>query len=190
MNRDSAPEGVRPPVALGCVFAAAVVVALFGMVAFVVVFLESGADTGELRLDVAEAYAPGEVTFISTENVFLVRLADGSFRALSDLDAANRANQGNRCRVNLTSISDGTLGAPANTLAAQLSLEAAGSDSVFREACLGSVYDIAGAKLLGEGSNLDRHPVEVDSTGRVNIDTSKRECSVRTSRATFAPVSC
>lgn len=190
MNRETSPEPVRPPVALGCFFAVAVVVVFVGVVAFFLVFLDSGADTGELRLEQAEAYAPGEVAFIPTENVFLARLADGSFRALSDLDAANRANQGSRCRVALVPLADAAPGVPENAVRAQMSVEAAGSDSVLREICLGSVYDVAGAKLFGEGRNLDLHPVDIDGDGRVTIDTSERSCSVRTATATFSPVDC
>ena len=44
--------------------------------------------------------------------------------------------------------------------------------------------------MLGEGRNLDRHLVSIDSGGRITIDTSKRECSVRTARAASSPVSC
>ena len=190
MTAGSSPETVRPPVALGCFFAMAVVVAFVGIVMFGVVFLESGANTGELRLESAEAYAPGSVEFIAEENIYLARLFDDSFVALSDLDAANRANQGRRCRVMLLATDDSSLGITPASLASQMSPEAVGATSVLAESCLGSVYDIAGVRLNGPGANLDRYAVSVDSGGRVVIDTSERQCSRRTLGATSAPGAC
>lgn len=187
---DSGPNAVRPPVALGCFFAAAVVVVAVLVVAFGIVFLESGADTGKLELQPAEAYAPGYVEYIGDENVFIVRLLNGEFLALSDLDAANRAAQSRRCRVALTAINDPAIGIPIATLQGRISAGATGSSSVFREACLGAVYDLTGARLTGDGRNLDRHPVSIDSSGRLVVDVSERECSVRSGTSTSEAVAC
>ena len=77
---------------------------LFIIGAFVVVtflFLDSGADSGELRLNVPAAYAAGSVEFLGDHNLYLVKLRSGTFLALADLDAANRSNQQRRCRVRL-----------------------------------------------------------------------------------------
>jgi hypothetical protein len=190
VNLSSGPETVRPPVALGCFFALAVVVLVAGMVAFGIVFLESGANTGQVGLEAADAYAPGTVEFISEENVFLVRLANGDFLSLADLDAANRANQGRNCRVGLVPMGEPSLGISVEVLRTRMSIEAAGATSVFYEPCLGSIYDVAGARLNGPGANLERHPVAVNAAGRVVIDLSERECSRRTEAADFVSTAC
>ncbi|MGE0599609.1 MAG: hypothetical protein AB7J35_05795 [Dehalococcoidia bacterium] len=190
MKLDPGPEAVRPPVLLGCFFGIAVVVAIVGLAFFAITFLESGANKGEVALEVAEAYAPGSAQFVSSENVFLVRLVDGSFIALLDLDAANRANQANRCRVNLLPITDPALGEPAEQLTRQMSALAAGSNSVLFESCLGSIYDIAGVRLNGAGPNLDRYSVRFDDSGHVVIDTTRRICTQRTETAQSVSVAC
>ena len=184
------PEAVRPPVALGCFIAAAVVVAIVGFLVFAVIFLESGADTGTVRLDVPEAYAEGSVEFVGAKNFFLVRLRDGSFLALSDLDAANRANQAQRCRVQLTPVTAASLGVTAEQLRSQMSPAASGANAVLAESCNGAIYDIAGTLLGAEGPNLDRHPVRVGDDGHLVVETRTRECSVRSRASIHADVDC
>lgn len=179
------PESVRPPVALGCFLAVAAVVAFVLLAAFAVMFLESGANSGEVRLDVPEAYAVGSVEFIGEHNFFIVRLKDESFVALSDLDAANRANQSRRCRValiGLAEVESATLG--------QMSAAAAGANAVFREPCNGAIYDIAGARLGGPGRNLDQFPLSIGADGHLVIDTSRRMCSSRDGSAVFRQAAC
>jgi len=90
---DEGVQNARPPVLLGCVSAVAFVVAVFGFFAFLIVFLESGADSGKVQLEDAEAYAPGSVEFVGEENLFLVRLANVS-TALSVL--MRRTGRGRR----------------------------------------------------------------------------------------------
>lgn len=169
---------------------ASVVVVLVGIAAFAIVFLESGADTGEIELDPAAAYAPGTAEFVGEHNFFLVRLPDGSFVALDDLDSANRASQGTRCRVGLVDIDEAGLGATPEQLRARMSPEAAGSNRLLRETCLGTVYDIAGVRLTGDGRNLDRFQVELTSGGRVVVDRSERSCSSRDGNTWSSPVQC
>jgi hypothetical protein len=181
------PETAKPPVALGCFFAVSVVVALIGLVSFAVVFLESGADTGEIELDSAESYAPGTAAFVSEHNFYLVRLPDGSFVALDDFDERNRQSQGSRCRVSPSPIEDAK---DANQLRAALSPEAAGSTVVLRETCFGGVYDIAGITLAGDGRNLDRFATDVNRRGRVVVDRSERTCSVRDGGNWAVPLAC
>lgn len=186
-------EGVanaRPPVLLGCVSVVAFVVAVFGFFAFLIVFLESGADTGKVRLEDADAYAPGTVDFVGEENLFLVRLADGDYLALADLDAANRARPERRCRVAPLQITDTRLPGILERYGSRMSAEAVGSTLVFREECDGAMYDVTGLRLDAEGPNLDRYPVSVDSTGHVVVDTSKRQCSERQELNPFAPRNC
>lgn len=190
MEGQDGPGTARPPVALGCFFMASVVVVLAGIVAFAIVFLESGADTGQIELDAAEAYAPGTAEFVGEHNFFLVRLPDGSFVALDDMDAANRASQGTRCRVGLVDLADAGAGISSEQLRARMSPEAEGSNSVLRETCLGAVYDIAGVRLTGDGRNLDRLFVEVTGRGRVVVDRSERSCSARQGSNWSSPVGC
>ena len=169
---------------------ASVVVVLAGIAAFAIVFLESGANTGEIELDAADAYAPGTAEFVGEHNFYLVRLPDGSFVALDDMDAANRASQGSRCRVGLAELTDAGLGLTPEQLRAGMSPEAAGSNSVLRETCLGAVYDISGARISGDGRNLDRFEVETTARGRVVVDRSERTCSAREGKSWTSPVQC
>lgn len=188
MNREP-PATVRPPVAFGCFVLAAVVVFIVAIGAFAVIFLESGADTGKVRLDVPEAYARGSVEYVGAENLFVVRLPDGSFLALSDLDAANRANPAHRCRGAVMSIDDPMLG-DLPSLRSRVTAAAAGSKLVIREACNGVSYDITGARLAGDGRNLDRYAVTVSSDGHVTVDTAARQCSERTGATVAAATAC
>jgi hypothetical protein len=183
-------QNARPPVLLGCVSALAFVIVVFGLVAFLIVFLESGADTGKVRLEDAEAYAPGSVEFVGEENLFLVRLADGEYLALADLDAANRARPDRRCRVAPMQLTDARLPGILERYGAVMSDDAAGSTLVFREECGGALYDVTGLRLDGDGRNLDRYPVSIDGAGRLVVDTAKRQCSQREQLNAFAPTGC
>ncbi|MBE0609562.1 MAG: hypothetical protein IH609_09290 [Dehalococcoidia bacterium] len=187
---DEGVQNARPPVLLGCVSALAFVVAVFGFFAFLIVFLESGADTGKVRLEDAEAYVPGSVEFIGEENLFLVRLADGEYLALADLDAANRARPERRCRVAPMQLTDARLPGILERYGAVMSDDATGSTLVFREECDGALYDVTGLRLDIDGRNLDRYPVSIDSAGRVVVDTAKRQCSQREQLNAFAPTGC
>lgn len=168
----------------------AAIVVFGGIAIFLAIFLDSGADTGKLQLEVPEAYAEGSIEFVGEKNFFLVRLRDGSFLAISDLDIANRANQARRCRVQLTGVNDPSLGVNPDQLRGQMSAQSEGSGSVLRETCNGAIYDVAGARLAGEGPNLDRFPVSIDSAGRLLVDSSTRECSQRAGGAVFVRIDC
>lgn len=190
MSEDVRQALGRPSLAFGCIIVLAGVVVFVGVFAFAILFLESGANAGNVRLDDQDAYAPGSVEYVGNANLFLVRLRDGSFVALSDLDAPNRATSARRCRVALVGLNDPGLGASAETLQRQMSASAAGASAILREACNGAVYDIAGARLEGDGPNLDRYPVTIARSGRIEIDTSARSCSRRTPPADFSSVPC
>jgi hypothetical protein len=183
-------QNARPPVLLGCVSAAAFMVAVFGFFAFLIVFLESGADTGRVRLEDADAYAPGSVEFVGDESLFLVRLANGDYLALSDLDAANRSRPERRCRVAPIALNDERLPGILERYGGHMSADAAGSTLVFREECDGAMYDVTGLRLDAEGPNLDRYPVSIDETGHVVVETAKRQCSRREGLNPFAPRAC
>ncbi len=187
---DEGVENARPPVFLGCFTAVAVLVLLFGLGAFLIVFLESGADTGKVRLEDAEAYAPGTVDFVGEENLYLVRLQGGDYLALSDLDAANRARPERRCRVAPLAVTDSRLPGILERYGGRMSAAATGTTLVFREDCDGAMYDVTGLRLDAEGRNLDRYPVSIDETGHVVVDTSKRECSERRETGQYVDVKC
>jgi len=156
----------RPPVLLGCVTALAALVFLFGIGSCLVVYWESGADTGKVRLELAEAYGPGTVQFVGAHNLYIARLADGAFLALADLDAANPA-----------------LPALLDRYRGRLSTEARGSTLIFREDCNGALYDFTGIRLDADGPNLDRYPTSIDTDGYLVVDTSRRTCTVRSGPA-------
>ncbi len=169
--------------------AAAVVLAVF-VAGFTLVFLDSGADSGQLVLDEADAYGRGTVEFVSQRNFYLVRLADGSFLALSDLDAANRASPQRRCRASPMAAGDARLPGLLQRFGSRLSDQAGGSTLLLREDCNGAIYDVAGARLDGEGPNLDRYPVEIRADGKLSVEAGKRRCTERVGAEAFAPVSC
>jgi hypothetical protein len=188
--RAETPHALRPPVALGC-FGAVAAVALLGFVGgFVLVFLDSGANSGKLTLDPAESYGRGSIDYVSDHNFYLVRLADGAFVALADLDAANRANTQRRCRAAPIPVSDPSLPGLLSRYAAQFSAGAAGSALLLREDCNRAVYDVTGLRLDAEGSNLDRYRVDIDAQGRLIVDLSRRVCTQRNGSDDFAAISC
>lgn len=189
MTRET-PAGPRPPVLLGCVGAAAFVAIVVLLAVAAVGFLESGANSGRLVLAPAESYSNGSVEFVAERNFFLMRLGDGSFVALSDLDAANRANPQRRCRVAPIQRSDPALPQLLAGYAGRMSAKAAGATLLFRENCNSAVYDATGVRLDGEAANLERFPVEIDSAGRVTVDVSKRLCTKRDGGNALAVIAC
>ena len=191
MNRPQEPLGTpRRPIAMGCALAAMVVAGLVVFVVFATLFFESGAETGKIRLEVAESYALGSIEFVAPRNFYLVRISPREFIALSDLDAANRANPQRRCRVSPIPRDDPGLTALLERFAAATNPAASGSTLIFRETCNGALYDVTGLRLNGPGSNLDRYPVAIDSAGRVTVDVSKRRCSERVEQELFAEIDC
>ena len=173
----------RPPVLLGCVTALAALVFLFGIGSCLVVYWESGADTGKVRLELAEAYGPGTVQFVGAHNLYIARLPGGAFLALADLDAANRANPARRCRVYPIPAADPALPALLDRYRGRLSTEARGSTLIFREDCNGAIYDFTGIRLDADGPNLDRYRTSIDPNGYLVVDTSQRTCTARSGPA-------
>ena len=180
----------RPPVALGCAFMVTVVVVLFIIGACVTTYLDSGANTGEMVLNDARAYADGSFTYVGERNYFVVRLPDSSFVALSDLDAANRATPERRCRVQAVPPEDPGNGALIEAYGRRISSQAGGWALVFRETCNGAVYDAAGIRIDRDGRNLDRFPASVDPDGKLVVDVSERECSERDGSSLARSVTC
>ena len=170
---------VRPPVALGCTFAVAAVVFIGIAVTLLIVFLESGANEGKVVLEDARAYANGSVEYVAKSNFYLVRLQDGTFLALSDLDAANRASAQRRCRVAPLSTADPALPGLVAKYAARMSPGAAGSTLLFREDCNLALYDFTGTRLDADGPNLDRLAITLTGDGKLSVNVTKRTCTRR-----------
>jgi hypothetical protein len=186
------PDPPSPrPVLLGCVGAAAVVALLVLIVIFVVIFLESGADDGQLDLEQARAYAEGSVEFVGQRNIYLVRLEEDDFYALYDLDAANRANAQRRCRVAPIAPNDPLLPALLEQYRSNMSAQARGSNFLFRETCNNAVYDVTGLRLDNTTApNLDRYRVTIRNNGRLSVDLTERICTTRTASDPFTPTAC
>lgn len=187
---ETSPGSVRPPVALGCTAAAGAVILVIFLAIAAIMFLESGANTGKLVLDPVDAYARGSVEFVGQRNFYVVRLADGSFVALSDLDAANRTNPQHRCRVAPLQATNPDLPGLVERYGAKMSAQAAGSTLLFREECNKAVYDVSGLRLDAEAPNLERYPVSEDGSGRLVVDVSKRICSAREGAQPFRSTTC
>ncbi len=180
----------RPPVALGCAFMMMALVALFIVGACVTVYLDSGANTGEMVLDDARAYGVGSYQYVGERNYFVVRLPDSSFVALSDLDAANRATPERRCRVQAVPPDDPANEAIVDAYGRRISSQAGGWTLVFRETCNGAIYDAAGIRIDRDGRNLDRFPSSINPDGMLVVDVSVRECSSREGGNLFRASDC
>ena len=87
----------RPPILLGCSAALALLVAVVVLAGACVVFLESGADDGQVVLEPEDAYPPGSITRVVSGGFYVVNLRDEGLFALSDIDAPNRASSSRRC---------------------------------------------------------------------------------------------
>ncbi len=189
MEHDDLPSP-RPPVFLGCFTALAVLVFVFGVGSCFVVFWESGADTGRVRLELAEAYAPGTIQYVGQRNLYVARLLDGTFLAFADLDAANRANPARRCRVQPVPAPDPARPSLLDRYRDRLSPAARGSTLLLREDCNGALYDFTGTRLDADGPNLDRYPTAIDPSGYLVVDISQRQCSSREGPRTAIPRQC
>ena len=180
----------RPGRTLGCVVLPLALVVGGFFAVLLIVFLDSGSDTGMMVLEQREAYGRGTVEYIGERNFYLVRLGDGSFLALSDLDAANRASTQRRCRAAPIPTSDPALPGLLDRYRARLSPAATQSTLLFREDCNGAIYDLTGARLDQDGPNLDRYPVSIRKDGKVGVDLARRQCTRRTAEAASAEVAC
>ncbi len=189
MQAESPAPSVRPPVLLGCAGAVFVVVLVAFAAVFLAGFLESGADSGKQTLNPVASYTPGTVVYVADRNFFVVRDRDGSFLALSDLDAANRASA-TKCRVVQMAASDPLLPELLAQYGPRMSPKAAGSTFLFRESCNRAVYDFTGLRLDAEGPNLDRLAVGIDGSKRLTVDVTKRTCTQRSGAEPFAPMTC
>jgi hypothetical protein len=181
----------RPPVLLGCGALLGILVLLVSGGVCAAVFLESGADSGMIQLQDAGAYAPGSVEFVSEFNLFIVRDLDGNYHALDDLDAANRASQSRRCRVQAIPAAHPDFARLRVDYNAALSPPGRRLSFLFREDCNGALYDGAGVRLNASGErNLDRFAVSEASNGRLEVSTGERICTQTQGPEFFAPLDC
>ncbi len=178
------------PILLGCVAVVAVAVFLVAGVVFFVGFLESGSSTGEVVLRDARSYAPGSVARVAERGFFIVRLGDGSYLALVDLDAANRAASDRRCKVAQVPLDDPALVGILERYGARRAPDATALALVFRETCNGALYDAAGTRLDRDDRNLDRYDVSVNDEGLLVVNTARRSCSERTPDEVLVEVEC
>lgn len=176
--------------ALGCTVAAALVVVAAVGIVFAAMFFESGAESGEVVLSARDAYAKGSIEHVRERNFYLVRLGDGSFLALADLDTANRASAQRPCRVAPLDPGDATLPALLARYGSAMSPQVAGSTLILRADCTGAVYDVTGVRLDRDGPNLDRFAVRIGEDGRVRVGLNKRTCSTRSETNLFGPLGC
>jgi hypothetical protein len=124
-----------------------------------------------------ETYLNGSITYFEREHFYLVRLTDGAFLALYDLDAEMQRRvaagdvTGLLCRVQLEE---------GEEMAALLE-QAPGmtpfgfKDRGFRDACERSAWDATGRPVAGSETNLDRFPIG-SFDGIVWVDLGNRRC--------------
>jgi hypothetical protein len=144
-------------------------------------YLKPGSSTPtdeELPVFVAgpiEGFELGTVSYFEIEHVYVVRMMNEALLALYDLSPGGQAlvHKGDmdaldKCRVEWVEDENGwtSLGTPPPGF----------EDMVFREPCLGNIWDAAGRHLVGptEG-DLDQFPLTV-TEGIVRVDVNGRIC--------------
>jgi hypothetical protein len=186
-ERIEAPK--RPPVALGCTLLAggAALVAAFAVV--LVIFLDSGAEGSRLILREAEAYRPGSVEFVTGRDLYLVRMGDGTFYALSNLSPPVPGEQ-RPCRVQPASSTTPAIAGALEAAGVQASPASAGSTFFFIDECRGTLFDVTGVRMETTGRNLARYPTAVGSDGRLAVQLDRRTCTLREPGRLDVPVDC
>lgn len=178
------------PVFAGCFGMVVVAVLGIGALIFVFLFTSSSSNTGEIVLRPANSYAMGSVEFVAERNFFLVRLPGSGFLALADMDATNRAAEGQRCRVSVMRGDDPDLPGLLERYQERQSAAAAGTTLLFRETCNGAVFDVTGQRISDDGPNLDRYETSVNDAGEVVVNVSRRECSESTGGGRRTEIRC
>lgn len=179
----------RPPIALGCAAALAVLGGVIAIGAFSVTYLESGAETRTIVLAPRASYAFGSVTSAAEDRLYVVRLAEGTFLALADLDDASRAAGRQECRIAPIPREDPRLAGLLARHNARISPAAKGLQFLFT-GCDGALYDVTGIRVDGDGANLDRYATSSDDQGRLTVDLQDRTCSERLAEQPFREVAC
>lgn len=157
----------------GCLLRMAIVIAVL-VALFFAIGLAFDQDGGSSPRDdaynagTAEEYARSDVTYITAEHVYVVRLADGSFLAVYDKSPKQQEVKSD-CRVMF----------PERAQLGPLE-QLDGFRSGFVEECEGTraVWRADGERAFGAGyGNLDRFKTRVDGNGDLIIDLSERTCT-------------
>ncbi len=112
-------------------------------------------------------YPPGSVTYLASGRTYLVRENDGSFLALSEVEAAS-ADRQQGCIIRY-----------------RPDLSAAGQAGIFRDDCHGTLFNREGLAVRGDAPPMQQHPVQVEGSGM-----SVRFTSCRATTAGAAPEPC
>ncbi len=103
---------------------------------------------GSIDLGLVTDYEPGAIVYRSSDRFFVVRLDDGSVIALSDLDPHNPPGRSS-CRVTFRpDLRSGEVGSGDEG--------AEDASGRFFDSCTGSMYEISGRGLAGDGLDLSR----------------------------------
>lgn len=131
----------------GCLVAGGLFLA-GALAAVVAVALLPLLDDGGIDLGRVDDYPPGSVMYRATDGFYVVRSAGGELLALSDVDPHNPPGW------------RGCLVAFRPDLAPAAASGGALGAGVFFDACTGSMYDIFGRGLSGDGLDLRRIAIE------------------------------
>jgi hypothetical protein len=110
---------------------------------------------GPIDLGNIEGYRPGSVVYRSTDGLFVVREPDGTVLALSDLDPHNPPGR-KSCRVTF-----------------RPDLAQAGEVGRFFDGCTGSMYNLGGHGLAGDGLDLKQLPVQQKKDGDLQVEPAR-----------------
>ncbi|HRC61844.1 MAG: hypothetical protein K1X87_00830 [Dehalococcoidia bacterium] len=110
---------------------------------------------GQIDIGRIEDYRPGSVVYRSTDGFFVAAQPDGSVLALSDIDPHNPPGR-RSCRVTF-----------------RPDLGVTGETGRFFDGCTGSLYDIGGRALSGDGLDLKRLPVQRHEDGSIEVKPAR-----------------
>ena len=147
---EDALTGVRP----GCLLAGgSFALGVLSVIVVAIMLMQRGA--GIVDLGLPARYVPNAVVYRSTDGLFVVRPGEGAVVAFSDVDPHNPPGQ-RSCRVTF-----------------RPDLSAGGDPGRFFDICTGSMYDLSGHGLSGDG--LDLRPVRVEQTENGRLRALLRE---------------
>ncbi|MEZ4552898.1 MAG: hypothetical protein R3B59_03240 [Dehalococcoidia bacterium] len=147
--QEAEPTGVRS----GCLVALGLVALGAAFVVLVMWLWPSG--DGQVDIGRAGDYRPGSVVYHSSDGFFVATQPDGSVLALSDIDPHNPPGR-RSCRVTF-----------------RPDLGVAGETGRFFDSCTGSLYDIGGQALSGDGLDLEPLPVQRDEEGNLRVKPTR-----------------
>jgi hypothetical protein len=110
---------------------------------------------GPVDLGNIEGYQPGSVVYRSTDHLFIVRQPDGTVLALSDLDPHNPPGRSS-CRVTF-----------------RPDLAQTGEVGRLFDGCTGSMYDLGGHGLSGDGLDLKQIPIQRKQDGGLQVEPAR-----------------